>query len=32
MLAAIVVASLDAFLLWIGTRVFDRERILMRWK
>lgn len=29
---AMGLAALDALLLWIGTRVFDRERILMRWK
>jgi ABC-2 type transport system permease protein len=31
-LAAIGLAVMDALLLWIGVRVFDRERILMRWK
>ena len=31
-LAALGLALLDAFLLWIGVRVFDRERILMKWK
>jgi ABC-2 type transport system permease protein len=25
-------AGLDALLLWIGVRIFDRERILMKWR
>jgi ABC-2 type transport system permease protein len=32
LLAAIGLAALDALLLWMGVRVFDRERILMKWK
>lgn len=31
-LAAVAMTGLAALLLWVGTRVFDRERILMRWK
>ena len=30
--AAVVLALVAALLLWVGIRVFDRERILMRWK
>ena len=30
--SAIALLILDAALLWVGARVFDRERILMRWK
>jgi ABC-2 type transport system permease protein len=32
LLSALGLAVLDAILLWIGVRVFDRERILMKWK
>lgn len=32
LLAAAVLAAVDALLLWIGVKVFDRERILMKWK
>jgi ABC-2 type transport system permease protein len=32
LLSALGLAALDAVLLWIGVRVFDRERILMKWK
>src|SRR5262249_28717150 len=32
LLAALALSVLDAILLWIGVRVFDRERILMKWK
>lgn len=32
LVAASALAALDAVLLWVGVRVFDRERILMRWK
>jgi ABC-2 type transport system permease protein len=32
LLTAAAVAILDVLLLWVGVRVFDRERILMRWK
>jgi ABC-2 type transport system permease protein len=32
LLVALGLAVLDAVLLWIGVRVFDRERILMKWK
>jgi ABC-2 type transport system permease protein len=32
LLAAAALAVLDSLLLWIGVRVFDRERILMKWK
>lgn len=30
--AALWLIGLDAVLLWVGIRVFDRERILMKWK
>ena len=32
LITALGLAVLDAVLLWIGVRVFDRERILMKWK
>lgn len=32
LLATLGFAAVDAGLLWIGVRVFDRETILMRWK
>jgi len=32
LLSALGLAVLDVILLWIGVRVFDRERILMKWK
>ena len=32
LLSAAGLAALDAVLLWVGVRVFDRERILMKWK
>jgi ABC-2 type transport system permease protein len=32
LLTAAGVGALDALLLWVGVLVFDRERILMRWK
>ena len=32
LISALGLAVLDAVLLWIGVRVFDRERILMKWK
>ena len=32
LLTALGLAVLDGILLWIGVRVFDRERILMKWK
>jgi ABC-2 type transport system permease protein len=32
LVVAVGLAVLDAVLLWIGVRVFNRERILMKWK
>lgn len=32
LLAALALAVLDCVLLWMGVKVFDRERILMKWK
>jgi ABC-2 type transport system permease protein len=32
LLSALGLATLASVLLWVGIRVFDRERILMRWK
>jgi ABC-2 type transport system permease protein len=32
MLMACALVVLNALLLWVGVRVFDRERILMRWR
>ena len=32
LMSAASLVLLDAALLWVGVRVFDRERILMRWK
>jgi hypothetical protein len=30
-LLALVVAGLDALLVWVGIRLFDRERLVSRW-